>query len=115
MASEKGISDCVLRLETRKEEIEAFFSKNPRPLREKGYERGAGFNHQTVNDVYYKSMGKELEAIRVSLKRGGEGKLGVCTGCGRDISDKRLEAAHSTTLCFCTDCNSGKRLPLKVH
>jgi RNA polymerase-binding protein DksA len=43
---------------------------------------------------------KILEHLDAALKRMDEGKYGLCLGCGRRISSKRLEAVPHTQLCI---------------
>ena len=43
-----------------------------------------------------------LAAIDAALKRIDEGTYGICTNCGRQIAEERLEALPWATLCI--DC-----------
>ncbi len=44
----------------------------------------------------------EIAAVRAALKRIDLGTYGVCTSCGADISENRLKALPTATLCM--DC-----------
>jgi DnaK suppressor protein len=41
-----------------------------------------------------------LEAIEAALKRIQEGTYGICTNCGKQIAEERLEALPWATLCI---------------
>jgi RNA polymerase-binding transcription factor DksA len=41
----------------------------------------------------------EARAIEAALKRIAEGNYGICSRCGRDIPEKRLEALPTATTC----------------
>ncbi len=44
----------------------------------------------------------EISAVRAALKRIDLGTYGVCTSCGAEISENRLKALPTATLCM--DC-----------
>jgi len=60
------------------------------------------------NDEVLEALGDhgraEVAALRAALLRLDAGTYGVCTGCGEDISEGRVNALPSATLCI--DCAS---------
>lgn len=44
----------------------------------------------------------EIAAVRAALKRIDLGTYGICTGCGAEIGEHRLDALPTATLCI--DC-----------
>lgn len=51
-------------------------------------------------------VSREIASVRRALERVEDGSYGVCTNCGDDISEQRLEVRPEAALCI--DCASGK-------
>jgi RNA polymerase-binding protein DksA len=68
-----------------------------------------------ATETYDRELGDSLEEnseqvlgeIDASLRRIDEGTYGICTNCGRQISEERLEALPWASLCI--DCARGNR------
>lgn len=70
---------------------------------EQNWEDEAGLTqNQDVLSSLDKSERQELWRIQHALGRLEHGEYGVCEVCGDEISDKRLKALPSTTMCI--DC-----------
>ncbi|MBI2755663.1 MAG: TraR/DksA C4-type zinc finger protein [Chloroflexi bacterium] len=53
---------------------------------------------------------REAQQAQDALKRGEQGRYGICAECGRPISAERLEARPSATLCMeCQAMQEGAR------
>jgi YteA family regulatory protein len=51
-------------------------------------------------DIGFRDLAQQqLKKINDALERMAEGKYGICEECGKEISEKRLEAMPETTLC----------------
>ena len=99
-----------------KERVEAaiqnLHDENPGTLAEDAGEETAYDNHlaDTATETYDRELdhtleensGHVLEEIKAALKRIEEGTYGICTNCGKQIAEARLEALPWATLCI--DC-----------
>jgi len=65
-------------------------------------EMGADRNAHDVSLGCLETATHEIQAIDEALERIEEGRFGVCDGCDRKISEKRLEAIPYAP--FCLEC-----------
>ena len=92
--------------------IQNLHDENPGTLAEDAGEETAYDNHlaDTATETYDRELDYTLEensehvlaAIDAALKRIDEGTSGICTNCGKQIAQERLEALPWATLCI--DC-----------
>ena len=92
--------------------IQNLHDENPGTLAEDAGEETAYDNHlaDTATETYDRELDYTLEensehvlaAIDAALKRIDEGTYGICTNCGKQIAEERLEALPWATLCI--DC-----------
>ena len=92
--------------------IENLHEATPGSLTDDSGEETAYDNHlgDTATDTYDRELGYTLEEnsehvlseIEAALKRIEEGTYGICTNCGKEIGEERLEARPWATLCI--DC-----------
>ncbi len=92
--------------------IQNLHDENPGTLAEDAGEETAYDNHlaDTATETYDRELDYTLEensehvlaAIDAALKRIDEGTYGICTNCGKQIAQERLEALPWATLCI--DC-----------
>jgi RNA polymerase-binding protein DksA len=92
--------------------IENLHQENPGTLAEDAGEETAYDNHlaDTATETYDRELDYTLEEnsehvlaeIHAALKRIEEGTYGICTNCGKQIGEERLEALPWATLCI--DC-----------
>ena len=61
-------------------------------------------HNDEVTDFVDKSTHEELNAVNDSLRRLQNNTYGICTKCGKQISERRLEALPFTDRCI--DCAS---------
>jgi RNA polymerase-binding protein DksA len=92
--------------------IQNLHDENPGTLAEDAGEETAYDNHlaDTATETYDRELDYTLEEnsehvlaeIDAALKRIEEGTYGICTNCGKQIAEERLEALPWATLCI--DC-----------
>ena len=92
--------------------IQNLHDENPGTLAEDAGEETAYDNHlaDTATETYDRELDYTLEEnsehvleeIKAALKRIEEGTYGMCTNCGKQIAEARLEALPWATLCI--DC-----------
>jgi RNA polymerase-binding protein DksA len=92
--------------------IENLHEENPGSLTDESGEEAVFDNHlgDTATVTYDRELDYTLEEnaehvladIDAALQRIEEGTYGICTNCGRQISEERLEARPWATLCI--DC-----------
>ena len=61
---------------------------------------------QGENRALVSQLEETLEEVERALAKLDEGGYGVCEGCGKEISEARLEAMPATR--FCIDCAAGR-------
>ncbi len=112
MASGEVISLCTVKLIREEGEIKDWLAKNPNPpLMVEGYERGAGFNLQQLNQHNHQTSKERLEDIAEAQKRIKNKTFGACVDCGQEIPDERLMLLPYATRCAVCQSKKG----LKVH
>jgi RNA polymerase-binding protein DksA len=92
--------------------IQNLHDENPGTLAEDAGEETAYDNHlaDTATETYDRELdytleensGHVLAEIDAALKRIEEGTYGICTNCGTQIAEERVEALPWATLCI--DC-----------
>jgi len=92
------------RLEQKKDELtaklERIRSNLQRGLDPDSAERAKQLEDREVVDALGKEAVAELEQIAAVFRRMDQDRFGVCTGCGSDIEDARLEAYPYATRCI---------------
>ncbi len=83
-------------LDGRLHRIEAHLEKTPDPDSE---ERAVESEMDEVLEGLGNSGLTEIQMIQAALKRIKDGSYGVCTRCGNDISEERLNVLPHTPLC----------------
>lgn len=61
---------------------------------------------QGENRALVSQLEETLEEVERALAKLDEGGYGTCEGCGKEISEARLEAMPATR--FCIDCAAGR-------
>ena len=91
------------RLLDRLEELDARLNHIEGELDKPRTEDFADHATESEADEVLESLGmaglNEIEAIRVALERIQSGTFGICTVCGEEISDDRLEVVPYTATC----------------
>jgi len=90
--------------------IQNLHDENPGTLSEDSGEESAYDNHlaDTATETYDRELDYTLEEnsehvleeIKAALRRIEEGTFGICTNCGKQIAEERLEALPWATLCI---------------
>jgi DnaK suppressor protein len=90
--------------------LQLLHDENSAPLYDEAGEETAFDNHlaDTATETYDRELEYSLEEnservlaeIDGALKRIGEGTYGICTNCGTQIPEERLEALPWATLCI---------------
>ncbi len=101
-------ADLRARLEAKKSELETRLARITDNLR-RGYhpdskERAKELEDSEVVDALGNEARAEIRKIASALKRMDSGDYGVCTSCGGDIAEKRLEAYPYAERCI--DCET---------
>jgi RNA polymerase-binding protein DksA len=96
--------------------IQNLHDENPGTLAEDAGEETAYDNHlaDTATETYDRELdytleensGHVLAEIDAALKRIEEDTYGICTNCGKQINEERLEALPWATLCI--DCQRNR-------
>jgi len=83
-------------LDTRLIEIEGELDE---PISKDWEESAVEREDDEVLEALGQSGQEEIARIRAALKRIREGEYGICTRCGEDISEGRLDAVPAAPLC----------------
>jgi len=117
--NEKLIKTAKENLEKRKTEIESRLKETAKKTKDDGYvakfpdygddEESAAMEFEDYDEKYSldKNLVKDLKRTNEALKRIEEGKYGICSNCGKEISEKRLKAYPAAILCM--DCKKKGR------
>ena len=97
------------RLEAQLAELEDRLSRLDRDLSETpdpdSSERAVQMEDDEALEGQAQVAANEIASVRRALERIADGSYGVCTNCGEDIAEGRLEARPEAALCI--DCASG--------
>jgi DnaK suppressor protein len=97
------------RLEAQLAELEDRLSRLDRDLSEPpdpdSSERAVQMEDDEALEGQAQVVANEIASVRRALERIADGSYGVCTNCGEDIAEGRLEARPEAALCI--DCASG--------
>ena len=97
------------RLESQLAELEDRLSRLDRDLSEPpdpdSSERAVQMEDDEALEGQAAVVANEIASVRRALERIADGSYGVCTNCGEDIAEGRLEARPEAALCI--DCASG--------
>ena len=98
------------RLETELAELQDRLTRLDRDLSEPpdpdSSERAVQMEDDEALEAQAALVSREIASVRRALERIDDGSYGVCTNCGDDISDQRLEVRPEAALCI--DCASGR-------
>jgi RNA polymerase-binding protein DksA len=98
------------RLETELAELQDRLTRLDRDLSEPpdpdSSERAVQMEDDEALEAQAALVSREIASVRRALERVEDGSYGVCTNCGDDISEQRLEVRPEAALCI--DCASGK-------
>lgn len=103
------------RLEAKKGELESRLARITENVR-RGYhpdskERAKELEDSEVVDALGNEARAEIRKISAALARMDEGDYGLCTSCGGDIAEKRLEAYPYADTCIdCATLDERRRL-----
>lgn len=86
-------------IQTRLQKISREMQHTNEPLNADFAEQAVQRENDEVLDALDSSIRAEMEQLQVTLKRLDEGAYGVCEGCGKTISIKRLEALPHASRC----------------
>ena len=96
------------RLEAQLAELEDRLSRLDRDLSETpdpdSSERAVQMEDDEALEGQAQVAANEIASVRRALERIADGSYGVCTNCGEDIAEGRLEARPEAALCI--DCAS---------
>ena len=96
------------RLEAQLAELEDRLSRLDRDLSETpdpdSSERAVQMEDDEALEGQAQVVSNEIASVRRALERIADGSYGVCTNCGEDIAEGRLEARPEAALCI--DCAS---------
>lgn len=97
-ASQNGKSDFIARQRIRLEEEKSILIKerenltNPKKV-------NYNFEGDPAWENKIRRVGEKLSAVEIALMRVQNGSYLTCTGCGKQIEEKRLEACPATRIC----------------
>lgn len=87
----------VVDIRNEENKLQQFMEENPDP-----FDLANKLLHQELVVNQLNHMNQHLRQVQAALKRLGEGKYGICAGCGNDINPERLKVIPYTT--FCVSC-----------
>lgn len=111
MSQEKGILNLKKKLLKRREELQKMISSSKEKERNiSEVDRGDDIDRATISEnremvfIISSREREELKNIEQALRKIDNGTYGICDGCEKKISKKRLEILPFTH--YCRDCQS---------
>ena len=91
----------------RREKLARHVHHRDEPLPQDFAEQAVEMENDETMRALEDELSEQARDVDNALRRLAEGNYGICTSCGEDIAEQRLEALPATPICFdCADADA---------